>query len=140
MRPVDFGGDAAGRGESGAGDLGRGRAAAAAGGAGLLDDPAAGRPATSRAVARMVKRLGFVQVDTISTVERAHHLILAARMNGYRPELLARAIERDRLLFEHWTHDASVIPLEWYPQWRHRFGATGRTGGTAPAWGSTPTE
>ena len=89
---------------------------------GLLDDPDRMPAATARGVRRLVERIGFVQVDTISTVERAHHLILAARMNGYRPALLARALEREpRALFEHWTHDASVIPLAWYPQWRHRF-------------------
>lgn len=88
---------------------------------GLLHDPAAQRPATPRAVARLVEQMGFVQVDTISTVERAHHLILAARTNGYRPAMLADVLERDRRLFEHWTHDASVIPLKWFPHWRHRF-------------------
>jgi hypothetical protein len=65
--------------------------------------------------------MGFVQVDTINTVERAHHLILAARLKGYRPELLSRAIEHERVLFEHWTHDASVIPTRWYPHWQYRF-------------------
>jgi hypothetical protein len=88
---------------------------------GLLDDPAAKPPATPRGVAKLVERMGFVQVDTISTVERAHHLILAARMNGYRPGLLAAVLENDRLLFEHWTHDASVVPLKWYAQWKPRF-------------------
>ena len=24
-------------------------------------------------------------------------------------------------LFEHWTHDSSLIPMEFYPHWRHRF-------------------
>lgn len=63
-----------------------------------------------------------MQVDTISTVERAHHLILAARLDRYKPALLARLLEREpRRLFEHWTHDASVIPLAWYPHWRPRF-------------------
>jgi uncharacterized protein YcaQ len=89
---------------------------------GLMDDPAAAKPATPRGVGRLVERMGFVQVDTISTVERAHHLILAPRMNGYRPAMLAHALEREpRLLFEHWTHDASVIPLKWYPHWHGRF-------------------
>ena len=88
---------------------------------GLLDDPPALPPATPRGVARLVERMGFVQVDTISTVERAHHLILAARMNGYRPAMLGAACEKDRRLFEHWTHDASVIPLKWYAHWKPRF-------------------
>ncbi|MDB5296629.1 MAG: hypothetical protein JWO31_2612 [Phycisphaerales bacterium] len=89
---------------------------------GLLDDPAAAAgPATPRRVARLVERIGFVQVDAISTVERAHHLILAARLAGYRPAMLASALEVDRSLFEHWTHDASVLPLAWYPHWHFRF-------------------
>jgi len=88
---------------------------------GLFDDSKNGAAASARNVCRLIERMGFVQVDTISTVERAHHLILAARMKGYRPALLARALERDRRLFEHWTHDASIIPLKWYPHWRPRF-------------------
>ena len=88
---------------------------------GLMDDPATQPPATPARVAKLIERMGFVQVDTISTVERAHHLILAARMNGYRPAMLAALLERDRRLFEHWTHDASVIPIKWFPHWKHRF-------------------
>jgi uncharacterized protein YcaQ len=87
----------------------------------LFDDPGNSPPATARDVCRLIERMGFVQVDTISTVDRAHHLILAARMNGYRPALLTRGLERDCRLFEHWTHDASIIPLKWYPHWRPRF-------------------
>src|SRR4051812_28493111 len=65
---------------------------------GLLDDPASLAGATPRRLASLISRMGFVQVDTINTVGRAHHLILAARINGYQPELLTRPIEQDRLL------------------------------------------
>jgi uncharacterized protein YcaQ len=67
------------------------------------------------------KQLGFVQVDSINVVERAHHLILGARLRDYRPSLLTPLLEKDRRLFEHWTHDASVIPTRWFPHWHHRF-------------------
>ncbi len=89
------------------------------GGLGLLDEPR--RRATKEAVCATVERLGFVQVDSINVVERAHHLTLAARLDGYRPAMLTGLLERDRALFEHWTHDAAVIPTVWYPYWRHRF-------------------
>lgn len=69
----------------------------------------------------LIRRLGFVQVDSISTVERAHHMILSARRKSYRPAHLTPLLERDRLLFEHWTHDASLIPTEFFPHWRPRF-------------------
>lgn len=69
----------------------------------------------------MIVRLGFVQVDSIQWVERAQHMTLFARNQTYRPKMLKKLLERERLLFEGWTHDASVIPSEFYPYWRHRF-------------------
>ncbi len=86
---------------------------------GLLDDPR--RKATADALYDVVERMGFVQIDSINVVERAHHLTLAARFQSYQPRLLARLLERDRRLFEHWTHDASAIPTIWYPYWKVRF-------------------
>ncbi len=78
-------------------------------------------PAKGQALADLIDRIGFVQVDSINTVERAHHMILFARRQSYRPEALKRLLERDRALFEHWTHDASILPVALFPQWRHRF-------------------
>ena len=69
----------------------------------------------------VIHRLGFVQVDSVNTVERAHHMILFARRPAYRPKALQRLLEKDRLLFEHWTHDASIIPAEFYRYWHLRF-------------------
>jgi uncharacterized protein YcaQ len=86
---------------------------------GLLDDPR--RRATADSLYEIIERLGFVQIDSINVVERAHHLTLAARLQSYRPRLLARLLEGDRRLFEHWTHDASAIPTRWYPHWHFRF-------------------
>jgi len=78
-------------------------------------------PAKGADLLALVRRLGFVQVDSINTVERAHHMILWSRLNRYRPENLRPLLERDRTLFEHWTHDASLIPTEFLPYWQHRF-------------------
>jgi uncharacterized protein YcaQ len=85
---------------------------------GLLEDPA--RRATPRRW-RLVAKLGFVQVDSISRVERAHHLTLGARLDGYRPALLDRLAFEKRALFEHWTHDAALIPIALFPHWKPRF-------------------
>ena len=68
----------------------------------------------------LIERLGFVQLDSINTVARAHDLILFSRRPRYRPKSLKRLYERDRALFEHWTHDASVIPMRFYPYWHLR--------------------
>ncbi len=73
------------------------------------------------AVQRLVESLGYVQIDSINVIERAQHLILGARLDGYRREHLAHALEKSRGLFEHWTHDACAIPTKWYAHWKHRF-------------------
>jgi hypothetical protein len=86
----------------------------------LADDP--DRPAGPSAVLREIQRLGFVQVDSIHVVERAHHHILWARLHRYRPATLAR-LQRRGEIFEHWTHDAALIPSAWFPHWRDRFAA-----------------
>ncbi len=69
----------------------------------------------------MIDRIGFVQVDSIATVERAHHMILWSRRQNYRPEALKQLVEQDAALWEHWTHDASILPMSVFPHWRHRF-------------------
>ena len=86
---------------------------------GLAADPA-GAPGIP-GLADVISRLGFVQLDSVNTVERAHHMILAARRPAYRQANLATLTERQRGLFEHWTHDASFIPIAFYPHWRFRF-------------------
>jgi uncharacterized protein YcaQ len=98
---------------------------------GLLDAPAR---ATAAAVHQLVVRLGYVQIDSINVVERAHHLILATRLHGYRPSLLRGLLEQRRQLFEHWTHDAAAIPTLWFPYWQYRFERARRELPHRPWW------
>lgn len=80
-------------------------------------------PAKGAALHDLITRIGFVQVDSINTVERAHHMILWARRHSYRPDALKALLEKDRTLWEHWTHDASIVPSQLFPHWKHRFAA-----------------
>ncbi len=86
---------------------------------GLLQDPS--RAATRAELSGLVRQLGFVQLDTINVVARAHDLTLHSRLRKYDPLQLKALLEEDRSLFEGFTHDASIVPTEWYPQWKHRF-------------------
>ncbi|MEM7226492.1 MAG: crosslink repair DNA glycosylase YcaQ family protein [Pseudomonadota bacterium] len=86
---------------------------------GLSDPPR--RKQTDDDLHQLIERLGYVQVDSINTVERAHHMILFARNQTYRQKQLSRLVERERRLFENWVHDAAVIPCAFYPYWRHHF-------------------
>ena len=69
----------------------------------------------------VVDDLGFVQIDSINTVARAHHMILHARRTSYRPASLHWLHDRERGVFEHWTHDASMISMAHYPHWQLKF-------------------
>ncbi len=72
-------------------------------------------------LAEVIGTLGFVQVDSINTVARAHDMILYARRQSYRPGGWAPLVARHRTHFEHWTHDAAVIPAAFFPHWKLRF-------------------
>ncbi|MGJ8587711.1 MAG: winged helix-turn-helix domain-containing protein [Yoonia sp.] len=86
---------------------------------GLHDRPSgAGKGADLKAV---IDNLGFVQLDIVNTFARAHDLILWSRRQQYRPRALQHLLHRDRQMFEHWTHDAAIIPMESFAHWRLRF-------------------
>lgn len=78
-------------------------------------------PAKGEALASVIDDLGFVQVDSVNTFARAHDMILWSRRQTYRPKGLSDLLSRHRAVFEHWTHDASVIPIASFPHWQHRF-------------------
>ena len=85
-----------------------------------LAEPPAGA-ARGQALVDLIARIGFVQVDSINTVARAHDMILWSRRPAYRPDDLRPLLDRHRSLWEHWTHDASILPAAVFPHWRHRF-------------------
>lgn len=70
---------------------------------------------------RLVHALGFVQVDSVNTLARAHDLILWSRQGQFRPHDLMQLVADHRTAFEHWTHDAAIIPMQFYPMWRLKF-------------------
>lgn len=69
---------------------------------------------------QMLEDLTFVQLDSINTVARAHHMILHARRTAYRPAALDKLLA-ERRMFEHWTHDASAIHIDQYVHWKLKF-------------------
>ncbi len=98
---------------------------------GLLDDPT--RRVTTASLQVLIERLGFVQVDTINVLARAHDLTLFSRLDGYLPEQLRKLLEDKRSLFEGFTHDASAVPTAFFHHWKPRF-ARDRARIQAHAW------
>lgn len=70
---------------------------------------------------KLIDDLGFVQLDSIQIVARAHHHILWSRNQNYREPMLDTLMSQDRGLFEHFTHDASVLPMHFLPMWKRQF-------------------
>ena len=79
------------------------------------------RALTKAGLLQIIHDIGFVQVDSIATVERAHNQILFSRNQTFNREHLRALLEEDRALFEHWTHDAAILPTAFLPYWKHRF-------------------
>jgi uncharacterized protein YcaQ len=68
-----------------------------------------------------IHALGFVQLDTIQVVSRAHHHILWSRDQSYREPVMDDLLGTERKVFEHFTHDASVLPMDSLPMWDRQF-------------------
>jgi len=68
-----------------------------------------GRQATKR----VLEHLGYIQIDTLSVIERAHHHTLWTRIPDYQPDYLHQLV-RERNAFEYWFHAASYLPMSNY--------------------------
>ncbi len=60
-----------------------------------------------------IRHLGYVQIDTILVVERAHHHTLWNRNPRYHPSHIDR-LQQQRRIFEYWAHAAAYLPMEEY--------------------------
>lgn len=77
------------------------------------------RNARARDVAEEVRRLGCVQLDSISAVDRAHRLTLGSRIGRFAPAAVSKLLAGGRL-FEYWAHEACLLPIEDYPLFKRR--------------------
>ena len=62
---------------------------------------------------KTLEQLGYVQIDTISVVARAHHHTLFNRVSKYEEEAVDRLVAK-RKAFEYWCHAASYLPMRDY--------------------------
>ncbi len=87
---------------------------------GFLDPRPTGTP-DRRHLARVLARIGLLQIDSVSAVVRAHYMPLYSRLGPYPLALLDNAaVTRKRTVFEYWAHEASFLPVETYPLMRWR--------------------
>jgi uncharacterized protein len=63
------------------------------------------------AVLEAIQHLGYIQVDAVSVIQRAHHHVLWSRVPNYQPEMLHELQSPDAAVFEYWNHAASYLPM-----------------------------
>jgi uncharacterized protein YcaQ len=75
------------------------------------------RRAAAEDVEAAIRRLGAVQLDSISAVDRAHRLTLSSRIGAYSEQELQALLGSGRI-FEYWAHEACILPIELWPHFR----------------------
>ncbi|MEZ4521564.1 MAG: crosslink repair DNA glycosylase YcaQ family protein [Thermomicrobiales bacterium] len=88
-------------------------------GAQQLDGPPPKRP-TKKRMLETIRQLGVLQIDSISVVERSHHLVLWSRLGNHPTEWLYELHGEDRELFEYWAHACAYTPIELFGPFRRR--------------------
>jgi len=70
----------------------------------------------------MLRRLGAVQLDTISVLARSHELVAYARLGAIGRDRVERAYWHPGRpgAFEYWSHAACVLPIEEWPYYAFR--------------------
>ena len=97
---------------------------------GLQSPPSA--PASKEACLTAIRRMGLLQIDTISVIARSPYLVLWSRLGDYRPEWLDELLA-EGALFEYWAHAACFLPIEEYRIYRHRMLEYARDHGCRPS-------
>src|SRR5688500_5585384 len=94
-------------------------------------------PAAVAAALAVIRRFGYLQLDTVSVAgARSHAIVLLSRLEGLDPVVGEELLRPGVPLFEYWGHEASWIPLELYPAFEFRRRELARH----PWWGDLVTE
>lgn len=76
-----------------------------------LKHPSYASQSARRLALETIRQIGYVQIDTISVIQRAHHHVIQSRVPHYGPQVLEK-LESERSIFEYWSHAASYLPME----------------------------
>ncbi|MFF5427159.1 MULTISPECIES: winged helix-turn-helix domain-containing protein [unclassified Streptomyces] len=68
----------------------------------------------------ILRRLGQVQLDTISVLARSHELVPYARLGAVGRPTVERAYWTEAHAFEYWSHAACILPVEEWPHFAFR--------------------
>lgn len=86
-------------------------------------EPGPSSPATKATVLKSIRRMGQLQIDTISVANRSPYLVLHSRIGDFDLKWLDQLLAQGKI-FEAWSHEASFLPIEDYPYAAARFAET----------------
>lgn len=90
-------------------------------------------------VEQVIDRLGLLQIDSVNVFERAHFMPLFSRLGSYDKQVLETLQTSQNgqppKLIEYWAHEASLIPIENLPYYKHRMDGF-RNGDKKANWAS----
>ena len=73
-------------------------------------------------ISNTITQLNLLQIDSVNVLVRSHYLPVFSRLGHYDHATLdARSFSnKKRTMFECWSHEASLVPLELHPLMRWR--------------------
>ena len=98
---------------------------------GLLTPPE--KPAAKDDLLAAIRRMGYLQIDTIQAVHRSQHLVLWSRLGDYPVDWLDQ-LHAEGELFEYYAHALCYLPIEHYPVFRGKILYDDRTGNGWHKW------
>jgi len=83
-------------------------------------EPGPATRATRASVLKSIRRMGQLQIDTISVANRTLYLVLHSRIGDFQTKWLEQLLASGKI-FEAWSHEACFLPSEDYPFAAARF-------------------
>jgi uncharacterized protein YcaQ len=68
-----------------------------------------------RHIRRAIRQIGLLQLDFVNVLVPAHYLVLYSRLGAYERGRLDHLVYRRREFTEQWAHEASIVPMEFWP-------------------------
>ena len=80
-----------------------------------MDRPRGSIRLTPGILGEFLEKVGALQLDSINVVERAHYLTLWSRFGNYDREEVDQWIYQNKIAYEYWGHEASILPISHLP-------------------------
>ena len=71
-------------------------------------------------IRKVINNLGLLQLDFVNVLVPAHYLVVFSRLGPYQRQRLNKLVYQGRDFIEHWAHEASIVPVEHWPNLKYR--------------------